>query len=121
MLYVTTEKTNPHKKEKDMDNPEQLGQKKSVTIEQDEQGNVMLWKGDLTSPFALTTDEAIDLLYWLYDRRDELHQSAYPQQEGIEPLRTLPEWARKPKGTLLSSEPAEYKTEPSKPEDTEPS
>ena len=106
-----------------MDNPEQLGRHKSITIEQDEQGNVMLWKGDLTSPFALTAEEAVDVLYWLYDRRDELHRLAYPAQENTEQVqqRILPEWARKPKVILLQHERPEYNTEPNKAEDTQPS
>lgn len=106
-----------------MDNPEQLGRHKSITIEQDEQGNIILGKRYITSTFALTAEEAVDILYWLYDRRDELHRLAYPAQENAKQTqqRRLPEWARKPKETLLQDERPEDTIELSKLEDIPPS
>jgi len=55
-----------------MNHPDALGQHKRVRIEQDKQGNVLLRKTDLATTFSLSPDEALDLLQWLYDHRDEL-------------------------------------------------
>ena len=67
-----------------MNHVDVLGQHKSVTIESDTQGNVLLRRTDQPTPFSLSPDEALDLLQWLYDCRDELLLQ--------EPTRKLDEW-----------------------------
>jgi hypothetical protein len=67
-----------------MNHVDVLGQHKSVTIELDTQGNVLLRRTDQPTPFSLSSDEALDLLQWLFDRRGELLLQ--------EPTRTLDEW-----------------------------
>ena len=55
-----------------MEDSQTLGQRQRVTVEQDDQGTVILHHRDLPMPFPLSSDEALDLLQWLFERQDRL-------------------------------------------------
>ncbi len=55
-----------------MEDSQTLGQRQRVTVEQGEQGTVILHHTDLPIPFPLSSDEALDLLQWLFERQDRL-------------------------------------------------
>ena len=55
-----------------MEDSQTLGQRMQVTVEQGEQGTVILHRRDLPTPFTLSSDEALDLLEWLFERQDRL-------------------------------------------------
>ena len=55
-----------------MENPQTLGPRKRITVEQGGQGTVIVRSTDLPTPFVLSSDEALELLQWLFERRDGL-------------------------------------------------
>jgi hypothetical protein len=61
--------------EEQVQKPVRLGPDQRVAVEQDEQGNVLLWTTDPNTPFALSPDEALDLLRWLFARQDKFNDT----------------------------------------------
>jgi len=55
-----------------MNNSKALGERKRVTVEQDEQGTVILHSTDVPITISLSPDEALELLQWLFERQDGL-------------------------------------------------
>jgi hypothetical protein len=55
-----------------MNKPQTLGERKRATVEQDEQGTVILRGTDVSAAFSLSPDEALDLLQWLFEHQDGL-------------------------------------------------
>jgi len=55
-----------------MNNSKALGERKRVTVEQDEQGTVILYSTDVPMTISLSPDEALELLQWLFEQQDGL-------------------------------------------------